>query len=101
MMDMYKPGRFVCGVKIDVEGAEEEVVLGGARTLGQFRPLLFLEIHAPELRARQSSAERVFDALIALGYNGFLPLTEDTPPSCGPDGGVRGSGTYEGQQWQS
>lgn len=87
------------GVKIDVEGAEEEVLLGGESTFRRYRPLLFLELHGPELLSRGSSVEKVFDLILDLGYTDFRPLSEDLPPSCGPTGEVRGNGIFPGERW--
>lgn len=36
-------------LKIDVEGAELEVLLGAARGIAEFHPTIFLEIHGPQL----------------------------------------------------
>jgi FkbM family methyltransferase len=49
-------------IKIDVEGAEVEVLKGASRTLGQFHPRIFIEAHSEEL-ARACLAH-----LAALGY---------------------------------
>src|SRR5258708_1806135 len=38
-------------VKIDVEGAELEVLKGASRTLAEFHPTIFLEIHGTQLHA--------------------------------------------------
>lgn len=49
-------------VKIDVEGMETEVLRGAERTLGRFRPFLYVENETPE----QSPA--LLQALLDLGY---------------------------------
>jgi FkbM family methyltransferase len=38
-------------VKIDVEGAEREVLRGAARAIAEFRPALFVEVHGTEHHA--------------------------------------------------
>ena len=38
-------------IKIDVEGAEFEVLEGASRALTEFHPTIFLEIHGTQLRA--------------------------------------------------
>jgi FkbM family methyltransferase len=38
-------------IKIDVEGAEFEVLQGAARTLTEFHPRIFLEVHGTQLHA--------------------------------------------------
>lgn len=39
-------------IKMDVEGAEAEVLTGAAATLSQYRPSLLISVHSPELSAR-------------------------------------------------
>lgn len=38
-------------VKMDVEGAEQQVFIGGAETFETYHPLIFLSTHSPELRS--------------------------------------------------
>jgi FkbM family methyltransferase len=78
-------------VKIDVEGAEMQVLEGARRTLAGHRPVLLVEANDQALRAQGTST----DALLAflrdeLGYSilvfspvtgGVEPMGEDTPPS--------------------
>jgi FkbM family methyltransferase len=49
-------------IKVDVEGAELEVVLGGSFVLKTFRPIVFIETHSSELEAACSQA------LLRIGY---------------------------------
>jgi FkbM family methyltransferase len=59
-------------IKIDVEGAELEVLEGGSRAIGEFRPAIFCEIHGD----RQHAECRAF--LLAKGYQvveGYGQLT--------------------------
>ena len=49
-------------IKIDVEGAEERVLDGAARILGEKKPVLFLSTHGAEIHARCCAR------LEALGY---------------------------------
>jgi FkbM family methyltransferase len=53
-------------VKIDVEGAEPEVILGGKKLLASARPVLVIELH--------HTYQAVLDALKGLNYN-VRPLT--------------------------
>jgi FkbM family methyltransferase len=55
-------------VKIDVEGFEERVLMGGQRSLRRWRPVLLLELEPARLADKQSSAERVARLLHELGY---------------------------------
>ena len=54
-------------VKIDVEGAELEVLRGAEETLRRCRPLLFVEI---EQRHHHEPVAEVFDQIASLGYDG-------------------------------
>ncbi|MGE5802056.1 MAG: FkbM family methyltransferase [Gemmatimonadota bacterium] len=49
-------------MKVDVEGAEERVLLGAAKTLSRARPVLLLSTHSPSLRRACT------DYLLRLGY---------------------------------
>ena len=54
-------------LKIDVEGAELDVLRGAAETLKRCRPLLFVEI---EQRHHREPIREVFDAIASFGYDG-------------------------------
>jgi FkbM family methyltransferase len=59
-------------IKIDVEGAEIEVLEGASRVLTEFHPAIFLEIHGTQLHAECSAS------LLAKGYRieeGYGQLT--------------------------
>lgn len=67
-----KPVRPPDVIKIDVEGAELEVLQGSSRALAEFQPTIFLEIHGTQLHADC----RAF--LLARGYRikeGYGQLT--------------------------
>jgi FkbM family methyltransferase len=55
-------------LKIDVEGAELEVLRGAAATLGRDRPALALDIHPPQLAAAGGTVAEVWDLLADAGY---------------------------------
>jgi FkbM family methyltransferase len=57
--NLKKPGL----IKIDVEGAELEVIKGGAGILGEVKPILFIEVHGYEV------AEKLVSMLEDLKYN--------------------------------
>jgi FkbM family methyltransferase len=59
-------------VKIDVEGFEERVLLGGQQSLRRWRPMLLLELEPARLAEKQTSAERVARLLEELGYALFV-----------------------------
>jgi FkbM family methyltransferase len=54
-------------IKIDVEGAELDVLRGGRETLRRSWPLLFVEI---EQRHHREPITDIFDAVTCLGYDG-------------------------------
>ncbi len=54
-------------IKIDVEGAELDVLRGAAETLRRCRPLLFVEI---EQRHHREPVSEVFDEIACLEYEG-------------------------------
>lgn len=55
-------------VKIDVQGAEERVLMGAERTLTTARPAWFVEVDDAHLRAMGSSAEALTQRFTAQGY---------------------------------
>jgi FkbM family methyltransferase len=60
-------------VKIDVEGAEGEVIRGGAALFREVRPLLFLELHMDVLERRGESVDALLRQLTACGYQFVEP----------------------------
>lgn len=60
-------------IKIDVEGAEIEVLRGAERTLTEARPTIFLSTHSPELRGLS------LKLLTTCGYNTEPLLSSDDP----------------------
>ena len=55
-------------VKIDVEGAEHEVLRGMEQTLRRFHPVLIVEVHHQFLPQFASTAEALLEWLNCLGY---------------------------------
>ncbi len=55
-------------IKIDVEGYEQQVLMGLSTTLDCLRPDLHIEVHGPWLPMFDGSTEAVFDLLQRHGY---------------------------------
>lgn len=65
-LPLKRPVRFV---KMDVEGAEPQVIRGAARLLREDRPAILSELHPTQLaRASATTADDFLAALAALGY---------------------------------
>jgi FkbM family methyltransferase len=58
----------VAVVKMDIEGAELEVLEGASALLSDQRPAMTIEVHPRELRAGGRGPEEVFDLLVSHGY---------------------------------
>jgi FkbM family methyltransferase len=55
-------------IKIDVEGAEFEVLQGASQTLDHFRPVLIIELVQDQLKSMGSSIDQVTQFLVSHGY---------------------------------
>jgi len=63
---LQRPVRFI---KMDVEGAEPQVVRGATRLLREDRPVILSELHPTQLeRASGVTADAFLDQMTALGY---------------------------------
>lgn len=58
-------------IKIDVEGAEGNVLLGAAATLRKFKPAIFMEVNRGALRDAGISTAELWGALQSLGYRAW------------------------------
>lgn len=56
-------------IKVDVEGAEEMVLKGSAKTISRFHPHLFIELDDDNLKKMGSSALRVLTLVSGWGYD--------------------------------
>jgi FkbM family methyltransferase len=60
-------------IKMDVEGAEPQVVRGAARVLKEDRPMIMSELHPTQLeRASGTTADAFLEEMRALGYQAHL-----------------------------
>jgi FkbM family methyltransferase len=58
-------------VKIDVEGAEYDVLLGAQETLARVSPLLLIEVHGESEERKVENAQRVIALVEAYGYSAW------------------------------
>ena len=67
-------------IKIDVEGAELQVIRGATDTLRRLRPLVVMEYLAPN---RHNTAHReAATLLLELGYRGYAPASDGQLEAC-------------------
>ena len=59
-------------VKIDVEGAEENVIKGAPKLLSVIRPIWYLELDDSRAISMGNSCKRLFDHMINAGYKAYL-----------------------------
>ena len=59
-------------VKLDVEGAEEQVIAGAPNLFYNVRPIWFVELVQGRTDNFNGSAEKVFLNFIAAGYEAFV-----------------------------
>lgn len=64
-------------VKIDVEGAEYQVLLGMQETLSKYHPTLMIEIH-PQWQATGASVEKIYSLMKSHGYSHPKDITLDS-----------------------
>jgi FkbM family methyltransferase len=80
-LDIRRPVRLI---KMDVEGAEPQVVRGAERVLREDRPIILSEVHPIQLaRASGVTAAQFLAQVEALGYRA---QTLDGAPLAAPDG---------------
>jgi len=59
-------------VKVDVEGAEYQVIQGAPGLLQKLRPIWFVELSQDRASNLNGSAQDIFDAFIAADYSAFI-----------------------------
>jgi hypothetical protein len=67
-------------IKIDVEGYEEKLLIGGSKTIRKFLPVIFIELDPPKLERADSSVERVVGRLREFGYEMFVSCRKELAP---------------------
>ncbi len=82
--NQLKPGF----MKIDVEGAEGQVLGGARQTLAEHRPVILAELSDPLLQQSGSSSKAVLDLLRTYDYRITDPLRPDSTPGDRPYGDI-------------
>jgi FkbM family methyltransferase len=59
-------------MKVDVEGSEERLLIGGAETIEQCKPLIHIELNPVMSRHARSSVEQVVSLLRDYGYDLYV-----------------------------
>jgi FkbM family methyltransferase len=72
-------GRKVSFIKIDIEGYEEEAIIGGERVLREDAPTVLVEVNLPILRDRGSSAAALTRIFEHVGYIPETRISDDGP----------------------
>ena len=67
-------------VKLDVEGFEERVLRGAARSLAKFKPILCIELNPSTLTRQNSGVKGVTDLLGQFGYELFVTHRDKLEP---------------------
>ncbi len=70
-------------IKIDVEGAENLVLIGGINTISKFKPIIWFESNHKSLSPEDllslgvnEPIKTIYDILLDLGYNNFIKINE-------------------------
>ena len=71
-------------IKVDVEGAEMNVLMGMRQTLRDCKPILFLEIHPTNLHYFNTSTSEILSLLIENNYKWFEIERMRNQQSVGP-----------------
>jgi FkbM family methyltransferase len=68
-LDVQRPVRLI---KMDVEGAEPQVLRGAERILGEDKPVILSELHPTQLeRASSITGDQFLAQIVALGYRAY------------------------------
>ncbi len=68
-IDAFLGGVHVHFMKIDVEGDELDVILGGLRTILRYRPKIVIEINLDTLVRNNQTPKDILDVLTGIGYD--------------------------------
>lgn len=67
--ETFLPGKRISFIKIDVEGFEPEVFMGGWQVIKTHKPVLFFELSPHWYKSRKIDFHLVLDNLRIIGYN--------------------------------
>lgn len=67
-------------LKLDVEGAELQVLAGGRSTIERFRPVMLIELNPPCLARFGAAPEDLLSVVRGLGYEVFRPTPHGLKP---------------------
>lgn len=59
-------------VKVDVEGAEENVINGASRLINEIKPYWYLELDDSRAKMMGNSSKRIFKQMIDAGYEAYF-----------------------------
>lgn len=62
----------VDAIKLDVEGAELQVIRGADQTIRHFKPVMMVEINATTLKSSGTTPEELFQTIVNYGYKGHV-----------------------------
>lgn len=68
-LNLSKSAKFL--LKIDVEGSEFEVILGGKSFIEEYQPVIVMEINSLLLSQAKANSQMVFKFMASLGYSFF------------------------------
>jgi FkbM family methyltransferase len=75
-------------IKVDIEGCEERFLVGGAKTIDRFKPVLLMELNPGALEGFGTTAENLIARLHGFGYQlfrltwmGLAPFSQLAPGS--------------------
>lgn len=67
--DFIKVKNFIPDIiKIDTEGSEYDILMGGKKFLTKYKPLIFMETHTKLLKSYGVSTSKLVDLIYSLGY---------------------------------
>lgn len=62
-------------IKMDTEGMEYQIILGGKNVISRFKPKMMLEVNEALLNYYGNSVKQLNELLISMGYNHFYAFT--------------------------